>query len=55
MYSCAAACALTRVSVPSTGKANASMTTMVFPSTFPGMSPITSKLPLISHALPENQ
>ena len=45
MYSLAWACALTRVSVPSTGNANASMTTIVLPITLPCMRPMTSRLP----------
>lgn len=45
MYSYASACAFTRVSVPSTGSAKASMTMKVSPTTLPCITPITSMLP----------
>ena len=45
MYSYASVCALTRVSVPSTGSANASTTMKACPTTLPCSMPITSMLP----------
>ena len=45
MYSFASACALTLVSVPTTGSANASRTTKASPEARPASMPITSRSP----------
>ena len=45
MYSFASACALTRVSVPTTGSAKASRTTKASPAARPASMPMTSRSP----------
>ena len=45
MYSYPSAAALTRVSVPSTGRAKASRTMKASPTTFPCITPMTSMSP----------